>query len=248
MERELQTAHDLQMGLLPADPVIPGLDIAGMCRTTNHVGGDYYTYRWLDAAHTQVAIIIADATGHDMAAAIPAVMFSGMLDYAAQEQTPAAILHTLNTSLCARLPKRTFITCCIGVLDLPRKMLVWSKAGHPGIYHYRRGEDRVRELEMESFPLGIRVDAHYEAVEVQLTDGDLFVWYTDGMVEACNDQEEAYGYERLEESVWRVGRERRSAQEGIERLMAEVREFMGGREQEDDMTLIVVEVVGSPAS
>jgi serine phosphatase RsbU (regulator of sigma subunit)/ligand-binding sensor domain-containing protein len=242
MGKELQTAHDLQMGLLPEDPVIPGLDIAGRCRTANHVGGDYYTYRWIDAEHTHLAIIIADATGHDMGAAIPAVMFSGMLDYAVREQTPAAILHTLNTSLCARLPRRTFITCCIGVLDLPQRTLVWSKAGHPGIYHYRRGDDTVRELEMGSRPLGIRVDAHYEAMEVRLTVGDMLVWYTDGVVEACNDQEEAYGYERLVESVRRVGREEGSSQEGIERVMKEVQEFMGGQEQEDDMTLVIVRV------
>ena len=146
LAQELDVAHNMQMGLLSEDPNIAGLDVAGKCITANHVGGDYYNYLWLDEAHTRLAIVIADVAGHDMTAAIPTVMFSGMLEYAGREESPGAMLHMLSKALCRRPKHTSFITCCIGAIDLVHKMLVWSKAGHPEIYHYRRQKDVVVEF------------------------------------------------------------------------------------------------------
>ena len=161
LSQELQVAHDTEMGLLPQAPNIKRLDLAGKCLTANNVGGDYYNYLWLDKAETKLAIVMGDVAGHDMSAAIPAVMFSGMLEYAIQAQTPGAMLGTLNEILCHRARRTPFITCCIGVIDLEQKTLVWSKAGHPEIYHYRKAVDAVIPLPMDSYPLGVSSKSRY---------------------------------------------------------------------------------------
>jgi sigma-B regulation protein RsbU (phosphoserine phosphatase) len=244
LAQELDVAHDMQMGLLSEDPNIAGLDVAGKCITANHVGGDYYNYLWLDEAHTRLAIVIADVAGHDMTAAIPAVMFSGMLEYAGREESPGAMLHTLNEALCRRLKHTPFITSCIGVIDLAHKMLVWSKAGHPEIYHYRRQKDDVVELVMDNYPLGMFRKSQYTDQTVALGVGDMLVFHTDGMAETCNEQGEVYGYDRVQESVLRRGREGVSSRETIARMVADARGFMGKQEQADDMTFVVVKITG----
>ncbi|MCH8291610.1 SpoIIE family protein phosphatase [Candidatus Poribacteria bacterium] len=243
LTQELEVAHDMQMGLLPEAPNIEGLELAGRCITANHVGGDYFNYLWLDAAHTKLAIVIADVAGHDMSAAIPAVMFSGMLEYAVRDGTPGEMLDTLNEVLCRRLRRTPFITCCIGVIDLVHKTLVWSKAGHPGIYHYHSHEDTVVELTMDSYPLGVSSKSRYTTRETGLSVGDLLVFYTDGLVEACNEQEEMYGYDRLAEFVLQMARDSVSSVAGIDKMMAEAHRFIGNQEQGDDIAFVVAKVV-----
>ena len=99
LERELETAHDMQMQLMPtAHPEIPGFDIAGICRPATHVGGDFFQYFLLPGG--RLALALADLTGHGMEAAIPTVLFSGMLDNQMEETTsPEALFSRLNRSL-----------------------------------------------------------------------------------------------------------------------------------------------------
>ncbi len=242
MAREIQTAEDMQMGLLPKALDISGLDLAGRCLSANHVGGDYYNYLWLDSDRTKLAIVIADVAGHDMAAAIPAVMFSGMLEFAVKEGTPGAMLCALNRMLCQQ-PKRTpFITCCVAVIDLAEKQMLWSKAGHPGIYHCRPHTDTVYELASESYPLGVSGKSRYTDEAVSLSEGDLLIFYTDGLTEVLNINEEAYDYDRLEKSILSIGRSGISSVESINRMIDDVRGFIQNREPEDDITLVVAKV------
>ena len=244
LSQELQVAHDTQMGLLPEAPEIKELDLAGKCLTANSVGGDYYNYLWLDKAETKLAIVVGDVAGHDMSAAISAVMFSGMLEYAIQEQTPGAMLCTLNEILCRRLRRTPFITCCIGVFDLVAKTLVWSKAGHPEIYHYRKQTAELVSLPMDSYPLGISPKSHYTDDAIELGIGDMLVFHTDGLIEACNQQEEMYGYARMEKCVLEIGQHNVSSIGGINRMVADAHRFMANQEQADDITLVIAKVTG----
>ena len=242
MAQEIQTAQSMQMGLLPEPLDISELDLAGRCLAANRVGGDYYNHLWLDDDQKKLAIVIADVAGHDMSAAIPAVMFSGMLDFAVKEGTPGAMLTALNQSLCQQ-PKRTpFITCCIAIIDLDKKQMQWSKAGHPEIYHYCTGTDTVKELTAESYPLGVSQKSDYSDETVHLHEGDLLIFYTDGLPEASNPNGRIYGYNRLERSVHRVAQGGLSSMEGINQMIDDVRGFIDNTEPEDDMTVVVAKV------
>ena len=242
MAQEIQTAQSMQMGLLPEPLDISGLDLAGRCLAANRVGGDYYNYLWMDHDERKLAIVIADVAGHDMSAAIPAVMFSGMLDFAVKEGTPGAMLTALNQTLCQQ-PKRTpFITCCVAIIDLDEKQMQWSKAGHPEIYHYYTHKDTVEELTAESYPLGVSQKSDYSDETVHLHEGDMLIFYTDGLPEAANPSGRVYGYNRLERSILRVAQAGLSSTEGINQMIDDVRGFIDNTEPEDDITVVVAKV------
>ena len=242
MAQEIQTAQSMQMGLLPEPLDISGLDLAGRCLAANRVGGDYYNYLWMDDDQRKLAIVIADVAGHDMSAAIPAVMFSGMLDFAVKEGTPGAILTALNQSLCQQ-PKRTpFITCCIAIIDLDEKQMQWSKAGHPEIYHCCTHDNAVEELTAESYPLGVSRKSDYSNETVRLHEGDMLIFYTDGLPEAANPSGRVYGYNRLERSIQRAAQAELSSMESINQIIDNVRGFIENTEPEDDITVVVAKV------
>ena len=242
MAQEIQTAQSMQMGLLPEPLDISGLDLAGRCLAANRVGGDYYNYLWMDDDERKLAIVIADVAGHDMSAAIPAVMFSGMLDFAVKEGTPGAMLTALNDSLCQQ-PKRTpFITCCVAIIDLDEKQMQWSKAGHPEIYHYCTHEGTIEELTAETYPLGVSQKSDYSDEMVNLHEGDLLIFYTDGLPEAANPGGRVYGYNRLERSIQRAAQAGLSSTESIDQMIDDVRGFIENTEPEDDITVVVAKV------
>lgn len=245
MAQEIQTAQSMQMGLLPEPLDIEELELVGRCLAANRVGGDYYNYLWIDDNHRQLAIVVADVAGHDMSAAIPAVMFSGMLGFAVKEGTPGAMLTALNNSL-SQQPKRTpFITCCIAIVDLEEREVRWSKAGHPGIYHYHKDTNTIGELTSESYPLGVSQKSQYMDETFNLSDGDLLFFYTDGLPEATNTSGRVYGYNRLERSIHRAAQNDLPSIERIDQVINDVRGFIENTEPEDDMTVVVAKVAES---
>ena len=246
MAREIQTAQSMQIGLLPEALDIAGLDLAGRCLAANRVGGDYYNYLWMDSEQRKLAIVIADVAGHDMSAAIPAVMFSGMLEFAVKEGAPGAMLTALNQSLCQQ-PKRTpFITCCVAIIDLDENQVQWSKAGHPEIYHYQPDTGTAVELASESYPLGVSLKAEYTDETLSLSEGDLLIFYTDGLPEAVNPSGRVYGYNRLERSILRAAQSDLSSIEIIDQMIADARGFIENTEPEDDISVVAAKVTRNP--
>jgi hypothetical protein len=116
LEDELQTAHDLQMGLMPKSPPhIPGLDIAGQCVPANHVGGDFFQYFQQDGI---LSLCLADVTGHAMEAAVPGLMFSGVLKSQVELGEPLDLLFQhLNRTLHTTLDARTFVCFTMAELE-----------------------------------------------------------------------------------------------------------------------------------
>ena len=241
LEKELQVAHDVQMGLLPkADPDLPGFDIVGKCIPANHVGGDHYTYIWLDEERTKFAIIIADVSGKEMKAAMTVMRFSEMLRYETQgRHSPGEILAGLNRSVWGQLERRMYVTACVGVLDVSAGCLEVSNAGHPKVYHLSGGNGSIEELEAYGHLLGVSQDAEYESAKVEVGEGDVLVFYTDGIVEARDGEGRLYGFDRLEGVIRDAGRDI-SAREMMDRILGEVERFTGTSQHEDDMTLVVV--------
>ena len=244
MGKELQIAHDLQMGLMPdASPEIPGLDIAGRCLPANRVGGDYFDYVWMDEKHTNLCVVLADVAGKAMKAAIPVVRFSGMLHTALEHaSSPAHLLSHLNRSLPPKLGPRSFICCCVAFLDVRSKRMVLCNAGQPGPL-VRRGEHiHTISMERSHWPLGILPEVHYQDMIFDLQEGDVVLFHTDGAMEAHNEVGELYGFDRLETVLCRGGSPEMDAEGWIEGILEEVRGFGGTAPQHDDMTLVVLKV------
>ena len=242
LEEELQTAHDMQMALMPEEsPQLSGLDLAGRCLPATHVGGDFFQY--FDRIDNRLSISLADVTGHAMEAAVPVMMFSGILETEMRLGDPLEDLFgNLNRTLHNKLDRRTFICFTMGEFDLVSRTLRLSNCGCPYPFHYKAATQEVVELQMDAYPLGIRADATYEAIEVQLEPGDRVVFCSDGIVEAANPQEEMFTFEQTAEVIRQGYQEGLSAEALLEHLFGRVKAFTGETEQGDDMTVVVLQV------
>jgi len=239
MQDKLQAAHDLQMGLMPtAPPQIPGLEVEGRCVPADHVGGDFFQYY---ERRGKLSVVMADVTGHGMDAAIPVVMFSGVL--AKQMEIggePQTIFSGLNDSMHRALRDRTFVCFAMGEFRSATRTLRLSNAGCPYPYYYCAAAQEITELVVGGYPLGVRPDTEYHVLEVQLEPEDRIVFCSDGIIEAGNAADDQFGYGRTAEAIRKACEEGLSAEETIDRLLAGVAAFRGATPQSDDMACVVV--------
>jgi hypothetical protein len=242
MESELQTAHDLQMGLMPKEsPRIQGLDIAGRCLPANHVGGDFFQY--FPISDNRLAISLADVTGHAMEAAVPVMMFSGVLESEIKHgENLADLFASLNQTLHKTLDKRTFVCFTMGELDTSTRQFRFSNGGCPYPYHYKADSGEISELQVDAYPLGVRAEATYPVMETQLELGDRIIFCSDGIIEAENSEEEMFGFKRTAETIKKGCTQDLSAPQLLDHLISEVKTFTGDTPQGDDQTVVVLQV------
>lgn len=242
LEKELQTAHDLQMGLMPKEsPRIEGIDIAGRCIPFNHVGGDFFQY--FPLSRNRLAISLADVTGHAMEAAIPVVMFSGIVESQIEIGGSLEELYKrLNQILFKTLRKRTYVCFAMGELDMDSRLLRVANSACPYPYHYRSAEGDVVELQVSAYPLGSRPDTIYQSMEVQLVPGDRIVFCSDGIIESMNEARELFGYERTAAVIGAGCREGLHSAALLDHLIESVGRFSAGMPQGDDITCVVLHV------
>jgi serine phosphatase RsbU (regulator of sigma subunit) len=251
LTRELQTARDLQMDLMPKQaPQLEGFDFAGCCIPAKQVGGDFFQY--FPLSRHRLAIGMADVTGHAMEAAIPVVMFSGILRGETRHGNSLEQLFgnlnieqlfaNLNRTLCESLDSHTFVCFLMGEFNAYTRTFRFSNSGCPYPFHYRASSGDVVELQADAYPLGVRPDTLYRSIEVPLEPGDLIVLCSDGLIEARSTAGEHFGFERMAATISQGGAARLNAEAQIDEIFGRVKSFMGEATSDDDMTCIVVAV------
>lgn len=200
LKEELRAAHDMQMGLMPTHyPVVEGFEISGVCKPAEEVGGDYFDYIWLNEEKTKFGIAICDVSGKAMKAAMTAVMTSGMIyRELGSNDSPRSILRKLNKPMYMKLDRNMFTAMSLAIMDVPGKIFVFSNAGQMQPLLRRGSAVRSIRVEGARLPLGVQEDVVYDEATIPLLSGDLLLFFTDGIPEAMNEQEELYGFERLE--------------------------------------------------
>jgi len=252
LESELQQAHDMQMGLLPKGVLRePDLEIAGACAPANHVGGDYYTYYWLDDDRRWLGFGAADVSGKGMEAAVSAMRLSSMFRYEFRgDRATSEVCRGLDAVLKEQLDAASFVTCCLGKFDRQTGDVHLVNAAHPFPYHFSAISGDLRPLEMPSLPLGLTLPAGSPGghcnKQVRMEPGDLLLFYSDGVTDMQNDRGDFYEEHRLEEVI------QREAHGGVEHLVQAVvedlRRFQGGAPQPDDITLLALKRLGHEGS
>jgi len=246
--RSLQRAREIVLKMLPAEvPRIEGYDLYCLYRPTESVGGDFFDYARLSDA--EIAFLIGDVSGHGLEAALIMTMVKKSLKlHGQQHRSPAEVFRGTNDDIMADLDARTFVTATYAVLDARRGLLTYARAGHNlPLYFNPRRKQPVRHLESKGIALGLYrgglFDRTMQETELRLAPGDVFVLYTDGVVEARNPTDEAYGLERLEAAVARSHGDF-SAQDLANFLFDDVRRFAAGAPQDDDIAILCLTVGG----
>jgi sigma-B regulation protein RsbU (phosphoserine phosphatase) len=237
MERELDLARDIQMGLVPARPMTAGpWEVHGMVIPARQVGGDYFDFFQLDDA--RFGITLADVSGKG----VPASLLMSNLQASLRafcdghRSLPEAV-GLLNRSVARASAAGKFVTLFYAEVDHVRGVLRYANAGH-NYPLLRRADGSVHWLEQSGLILGILEDVVYEEVEIPFVPGDALLLYSDGISEAENAREEQFGDERLHD-MWRhCGAT--PAREMIPALFKAVADFRGPAAQSDDITALVV--------
>jgi serine phosphatase RsbU (regulator of sigma subunit) len=241
MREEIDYARKIQLSMLPqAPPQLDWIDLAAASLPATEVGGDYYEYFKL--SDSQLVLVIGDVAGHGLASGL---LLSGIRSclYLLEEDlaSPVGIFERLNRMVRRTTDKRTYLTLLCAVLDRAAGELSLVSAAHPPMLRYDRGAGAFEEVGKGAPPLGTFLDACYELVRCPLVPGDLLIFYTDGLVEARNDQGQDYGDARLQRAVARAAGGR-SAREVRDSILGDLANFKGDQEQADDITVVVVRV------
>jgi serine phosphatase RsbU (regulator of sigma subunit)/predicted ester cyclase len=238
IEQEMRVARDIQQASLPREvPEPEGWQVSPYYQPAREVGGDFYDF--FDLEEGRVGIVVGDATGKGMPAALVAEATSNMHRAVAQalgSSSPSEVLARVNETLLARIPSNMFVTCFYAVLDPKGGNLRYANAGHD-VPYLRRNGGEVEELRATGMPLGLMPGMSYEQKETVFEVGEAALFYSDGLVEAHDPQGEMFGFPRLMELVSEHGEEK-SLEEA---LLEELYSFVGeGWEQEDDITLLTL--------
>ncbi len=243
MARDSEVLHNLRAAgrlqtklLLPRQPPEwPDLKWAFHYAALDHLGGDHYDFATPDGDH--LGILIADASGHSVAAAMVAVMARFAFGEVANGTVrPGQVLSEMNRRLMGVADER-FVTAFYGVLNRRTRVFRYSNAGHPYPIWYRAGTNTVKEIAAQGFLLGVMPDEVYSEREVVLEPGDAIAFHTDGLVEARNEIGEQYGGERLMACMGRAAG--KSATALRDEILADQRAFSSGVPLTDDLTLVV---------
>ncbi|MGC1648200.1 MAG: SpoIIE family protein phosphatase [Candidatus Sulfotelmatobacter sp.] len=238
---ELREAREIQEKLLPKSlPEVAGYEVAGMTQPKRFVGGDYYNVVPIDADH--IALCIADVAGKGLPAALLMSSFQAALrPLMSQNLTPRELCGRLNRILCELTPVGKFISFFYAVLNPINRLLTYCNAGHnPPLLI--RADGRSTELNAAGAVLGQFPNWLYEQSELQMSRGDKLVVFTDGLVEACNEDEEPFG----EDNVVRIARKNPGASaKDLKVLLTQAASQHCGGHFQDDSSVIVLKAVES---
>ena len=237
IEQELRIARLIQQTLLPKSvPELGDYQIAAYYQPAREVGGDFYDF--LDFEDGHIGLIVGDVTDKGVPAAIVMATTRTMLRAVAQQlDSPGKVLERVNDALYPDIPSNMFVTCLYAVLDTKSGHLRYANAGHD--LPYLRHANGASELRATGMPLGLMPGMGYEEKEAAMEAGDNVLFYSDGLVEAHDQQREMFGFPRLQGIV---GAHRVGGPALIDFLLAELERFTGEDwEQEDDITMVTLQ-------
>jgi sigma-B regulation protein RsbU (phosphoserine phosphatase) len=243
IQKELEIAEQIQTSILPREvPRRAGIEIAARYLPMSAVAGDFYDFLTFERNH--LGILIADVTGHGVPAALIASMLKvAFASQAAHADDPARVLAGLNKALCGKFEDH-FVTAAYLYADLDSKMIRYAGAGHPPVLFKNRSNGEARSVEQNGLFLGMFPEAEYSSIEMRLHPGDRYVLYTDGLPESKNASGEEFGIPRCLKIL--NAHATLSAGAMADRMLSEISSWCAAekgsdRQQDDDMTLIVLD-------
>lgn len=244
IQHDLNISRDIQQAILPKKfppfPDEPNFDIYASMVAAHEVGGDFYDFFLIDDC--RLGFVIGDVSGKGVSAAIfMAVSRTLIRATGLKGDTVSECMDYVNNLLCKESVSSMFVTVFYGILNTQTGEVDYVNAGHNPPYIL--SSNGISKVEMTNgLPLGVIDDFNFESKKIQLKKGDQILLYTDGVVEAFNLEETAYGEEKFENFLNQSMHH--SVETIIKKSFAELNEFAGGAPQSDDITLLGITYKG----
>jgi len=247
LEHELNLAREIQSVLVPrpGTHAAPGIDVAGYYEPASNVGGDFWDLSALPRGRS--AILIGDVTGHGVPASILTATAKGCLDTLRHvhggDMQVAETMRVLDRVIHDAGHGAFFMTATAIVLDATENALYFSAAAHPPglLIRWTESGVKVSRLAARGNRLGDGDASGFEAKRIRVAKDDLLVWYTDGLVDAINDEGRPYSTRALLHILGQL-EQSNTPDQVLERVVADIRRFRKGTPLQDDVTLVVGKV------
>ncbi len=259
MSAGLQAASNTQRSLLPKEPpAVKGIQCDWMYSPSDHLGGDSLNMFQLD--ENRLGFFLADVCGHGLPSALLAVTLhrlltpvlghSGLLNdqetLSAEEffGDPGRVLSTVNKRFPMKIEEGEYFTAVYGVIDTLNSTLSFAGAGHPHPI-VLSNDGKVSRLSTSGFPVGFDEDIQYETQVHYLRPGDQICLFTDGILEAANQEKEMFGDDRMIELLKQVKREQ--TPEPVEAIVSHIQDWAKTTKQQDDISIMLLKFDGRPS-
>ncbi|WP_020536585.1 SpoIIE family protein phosphatase [Lewinella cohaerens] len=245
LEKDFQTAGNIQANIVPNGahlfPQRPEIEVYARTQQARAVGGDFYDAIALD--QDRIYLAIGDATGKGMPAALFMMRaFTSLRFLVSNCSDLSEVLPALNKTLLKKNDDMMFVSLWVGVLDLKTSVLTYVNGGHHPPFAALRG-GTFQPLEVPNGPIvGVVEEAQFEVATMQITPGDTFFLYTDGLPEAYNMNNVAFEADRIKASLNSL--KDPTMQSLICDLETEVANFVDGAPTHDDLTMLAFRYVG----
>ncbi|MBI1388011.1 MAG: SpoIIE family protein phosphatase [bacterium] len=240
-ERELKRIVELQRNFLPQQfPSYPPLHWAAMYHPSTDVGGDYYDVIPID--ENRCGVVIADVSGHGASAAVVmALTQMAVKEFLPQCDDPGEALLVLNQKLKRHMLPHHFVTMLIAIADVSRMTLSYASAGHPPMICLEHTCKSVSLLDVEpGFPLCTLPVSSYPRYERPLNSEEIYLLYTDGVVDTPDPRNRFFGDDRLMKTLKSL--DTCSAEFAVQHVFEQTEQYRAGAERLDDFSLLAMEV------
>ncbi len=236
--REMKIAREIQRQLMPDEmPSVPPLQMAVLFKPVAQLGGDLYD--WIEFDDGRLALAVGDVAGKGAPAALYGALASGVIrTRAGRKYPPAQMLELVNKTLHQRPVEGQYVAVVYSIYDPKARTIMLANSGLPYPLLIRSGQPTF--LDIGGVPLGLLPDTKYQEMELQLSTGDILIFYSDGVVEMRNEAGEEFGLGRLAETV-RTQHEK-SPEEIVKGVSAALADFIGRVRPQDDRTMIVMKM------
>ncbi len=240
LAREFELARQMQEKLLPKSlPVSEKFEISALSIPAFEVGGDYYDF--VIHNNGNISLIAADVSGKGVSAAFYMAEIKGIFQTLAKiHPKPVDFLAKMNDTILGHIDKKFFITLVYAYFDLQRNVVHIARAGHLPPVLVKGGT--LKFLKLPGASVGLMPTHSFrkllKTLKFKLEKDDLLIFYSDGIIEAVNELNEEFGYERLKKVI--VSSSDRHSNEIVNTIYREVINYQGEIQQVDDITIVAV--------
>ncbi len=244
IERDLDLARKIQQGLLPKKiPAIKGLDISGEMIPAQQVGGDYFDL--IPVGNDRLFVVVGDVSGKGLSASLYMTKLQTMIESACTpDRNPKEILIDINRRIYDSMERNWFVTMTLALFDMKENKVKFCRAGHMPVFAAKNGT--INKYRTMGLGIGLERGIIFEKTlyeeELVLNKGQIFAFFSDGITEAMNEQMDLFGEDKLTELL--INRTSHQSSEILNDIWKNIRAYRGSAEVNDDMTMVLVKVLG----